>query len=275
MTEPAEPMSITWSIITVTYNSAETLLMHWSKTTVPSDTEWIVVDNDSSDNSAEVARSLGARVIQPGANLGFSAANNLAYRSSRGKYVAFVNPDVVVDWESLIILRHEIARSNAIVAPQLTNPDGSLQPNGRGVPSLPYKIQNRLRLDKEHSSYRYYAADGERRYVCWAIGAAIASSRSQFDRLEGPWDDRYFLYYEDADICLRAWQRNIAVMVTGEVRWRHTWARETIGLSWLPWKREFASMAKFYGRFPKFLVFARAPRYLRACQARWGEVVPW
>src|SRR5690606_14305607 len=104
---------------TVAYHSAATLEAHWDGAR-PDDVEWIVVDNASADGSAEVAERLGARVIRRADNVGFSKANNEGLANARGRYIAFVNPDVRVDFATLPTLERLIDEHDAIVAPQLT-----------------------------------------------------------------------------------------------------------------------------------------------------------
>ncbi|MGO4234685.1 glycosyltransferase family 2 protein [Pseudarthrobacter sp. YAF2] len=244
---------IRWSIITVSYNSAEVLEQHW-QTDIPAGVEWIVVDNCSTDSSVATAKDLGARVIELEKNAGFSAANNIGLRESLGEYVAFVNPDVVVGWESLQDLELLINESGGLVSPQLLNPDGSKQPNGRGAPSLSSKIRNRLNSNTG-STYQVLANEGETKYVAWLIGAVIAGSAASFVALRG-WDESYFLYYEDKDISLRAWRHGIPVLLCGDVTWKHSWARATKHFSFGPWKREIASGLRFYSREPRLLYTA-------------------
>jgi GT2 family glycosyltransferase len=239
-----------WSLITVTYNSAETLRRNWTGSDLPEGSEWIVVDNGSTDDSAGVAESLGARVIRSSENRGFSAANNLGYSHAGGDFIGYINPDVRVDAAGLARLAEVAAASGGLVAPQLLNPDGSEQPNGRGYPLLTAKIRNRLRGGDPH--YLLRSEDGSPRAVCWAMGAAILGSRGAVDRIGG-WDPTFFLYYEDKDICLRSWRADAPVLLVPDARWVHEWARETTGFRWAPWRREIASMARFYSRYPEFL----------------------
>jgi N-acetylglucosaminyl-diphospho-decaprenol L-rhamnosyltransferase len=86
------------------------------------------------------------------------------------------------------------------------------------------------------------------------MGAAIAITRRAFDALAG-WDDGFFVYYEDADLGVRAWQQGLSVRVDGDVRWRHGWGRETgRGFSANAWRLELASAWRFYRKHPYCLV---------------------
>ncbi len=246
--------SIGCSLITVTYNSADTLERCWSGVELPAWVEWIVVDNASSDNSADIAERLGARVVRSKDNGGFSAANNLGLGYARGNFIGFVNPDVTLDLDGIAVLEAVARQRDALVAPQLLHPDGSEQPNGRGYPLLTAKIRNRLR--GQDPRYLLRSPDGEPRAVCWVMGAAVFGTRSMIERLGG-WDPHFFLYYEDKDISLRAWTEGSGVYLVPAVRWIHGWARETTSFRFAPWRRELASMVKFYRRYPEFLGSAR------------------
>ncbi|WP_433931502.1 glycosyltransferase [Curtobacterium flaccumfaciens] len=244
--------AVTWHIVTVSFNSATELRKHWANTSLPASTRWTVVDNASTDESVSVARELGAHVIPLDSNVGFGAANNVAARSVSAQYVLFVNPDVEVRFESLPDMAKTLERKQGIVlAPQLLEPDGRLQPSGRGFPALSSKVLNRL-PGADSRNYQILASDGERRYVSWAIGAAIAMSGATFDRLG--WDERFFVYYEDSDLGLRAWKSGHPVVLDGTVRWVHAWARETASLNVRAWRLELPSMFKFYSRYPHLLL---------------------
>jgi N-acetylglucosaminyl-diphospho-decaprenol L-rhamnosyltransferase len=234
------------SLVTVTYNSAATLNACWMNLGIDW-AQWVVVDNCSSDRSAEVARDLGATVIELPRNMGFSAANNIGVEHAKGDVLVFCNPDVVVDQPGIDRLAHRAASTGAIVAPQLTNPDGSLQENGRGAPYPHRKLRHMFGSQhKLDLAYARIAHPGQFRQVVWVMGAAVAMSRGTFDRIGG-WNDGYFIYYEDAEICLRALESRISTYVDGDVNWQHGWARETSrGFSMAAWKREVASAVKFY-----------------------------
>lgn len=214
---------------------------------------------------------LGARVIEAGRNLGFSAANNRALAVATGDYVAFVNPDVSVQPQDLDALARVINATGGLVAPQLLNDDGSAQPNGRGMPLLAHKIRNRLQGADAGNGYRIVAMDDESTFAFWVIGAALAMTRETAEALGG-WNERFFLYYEDKDICIRAWQHRLPTVLSGSVRWRHGWARDTTRLRLRPWLHEIASLIKFYGAYPEFLVGGRlAQRRHPLATAQTGE----
>lgn len=239
------------SLITVAYNSARTLERFWAGRPFSS-YRWTVVDNGSTDDSREVARGLGAQVVEMGSNLGFSAANNAGVSSTDAEVLIFCNPDVTVTAEGIEALVGHVRRHGGIVAPQLVNADGSPQENGRGAPYPMRKVGHLL--GRHDVRYLRLAEPGRSIEVVWAMGAAVAVRRSDFDRLGG-WDERFFLYYEDADLCLRARAAGMPVRVDGNIRWVHGWGRATRrGMSLTAWRHELASAARFYQAHPYCLL---------------------
>ncbi|WP_461475028.1 glycosyltransferase [Microbacterium sp. HJ5] len=260
-----------WSLITVSYNSAPALRRYWSAVR-PDHVEWIVVDNGSSDDSVQVAQALGATVIAAGRNLGFSAANNRGLASATGDFIAFVNPDVRVEFDDLQPLSAVVDAVGGLVAPQLVHDDGSLQPNGRGMPVLAHKVQNRLSSGAAKTGYLILAADGETRFVFWAIGAVVAGRAATVRALRG-WNERFFVYYEDKDLSLRAWREGYPVAVAGRFRWTHGWARETLRFRLRPWLLELDSLVRFYTLYPELLLGGGIARRRHAlASARAGRI---
>ena len=244
-----------WSLITVTYNSAEDLI-RFPAGPLPADVEWIVVDNGSRDESANVALSQGARVVSLSENVGFGRANNVGLGYATGTHIGFINPDVQIKYDDLPALARLLddALEECLVAPQLIDPDGTAQPNGRGVPTVLRKLGHRLNL--KDTGYRIYANPGEQIYVAWAMGAALCGKRTTIATLGG-WNEAFFVYYEDHDEGLRAWAHKIPVILTGDVRWVHGWARETTTFTVRPWLFEIHGAWKFFSRYPGLLISHR------------------
>ncbi|WBC14309.1 glycosyltransferase family 2 protein [Micromonospora sp. WMMA1998] len=260
--------------MTVTYNSADTLRRCWRG---DKPYEWIVVDNASSDDSAAVAQQLGARVIRLPENVGFARANNVALREAAGSHLLFANPDLEIRPDGLDVLARHLDAHGGLVAPQLLSSDGVPQPNGRGFPYATAKLGNRKLwpLSRLHASYRMVVAPGEVRYVAWLMGAAVAGRTADLVALGG-WNERFFLYYEDHELGLRAWRRGLPVALLGDVRWIHHWARATNSFRWSPAHTlELRSARTFFGMFPEFLVgLPPAARRHRRAARLIGSPVP-
>lgn len=240
-----------WAFVTVTYNSRAHLLRHWTQfASMHPDSEWIVVDNASSDGSADLAASLGAHVVRLSQNTGFAHANNRGLRRVASSHVMFVNPDVSIPADlSLAPLERW---KNALVAPRLMNVDGSVQDSARGLPYLSRKIRNRLgeRIGPHSDYVRRDLATPTR--IAWAMGAAVGGPTDLF-RTIGGWNDDYFLYYEDHEIGLRAWETGAQVIYDPRVEFVHEWQRATTSFERAAWSFEVRSMRTFYRQYPSLL----------------------
>jgi N-acetylglucosaminyl-diphospho-decaprenol L-rhamnosyltransferase len=245
--------SADWTIVTVTFNSAEHLRTCWSSGP-PGEATWLVVDNMSCDDTVTVARDLGAQVIEMDENVGFSTANNVGLRHVQTSWVAFVNPDVTVGKEGDLERLARVAEANqGFVAPQLLNVDGTEQRNARGLPYPLSKLAHRsLRLPGVDLSEYVRVGFDAPVYVAWVMGAALAGLTSDFREIDG-WDERFFLYYEEHDIGLRAWRIGKPVVVDPSVRWVHRWQRATARMELAPWRHELRSARRFYRKYPQLL----------------------
>lgn len=158
--------------------------------------EIVAVDSGSRDAGARVARAAGARVVSLPDNPGYGAANNAGVLAAQADVVALLNPDVVLRDDGLLRLAAAARGHDALHAPRLLEPDGSVQGSAHPLPGsgaafaralLPGPLRRRA---------------GERA-AGWAIGAALVARRATLLDL-GPFDERAFLFYEDLDLCLRA-----------------------------------------------------------------------
>jgi len=177
----------------------------------PLELEIIVVDNDSGDGSVQMlaAEFPAVRVIANRRNAGFGAANNQAFAASRAPFVALLNPDAVVLDGALDRMLEQIKASPAlaVLGCRLLNADGSLQKwTGGAFPTLwtlarhylfldrllPGRLRAPLYLDRD------VARDIE---VDWVSGACMMLRREALG--ERIFDEAYFMYGEDMDLCHR------------------------------------------------------------------------
>lgn len=184
--------------------------------------ELIYVDNCSEDGSVEMISDSFPEVIilKNDKPLGFGANNNLGAKKANGKYIAIINPDIQFQKGSLDYLAeyHNTLNFNAILVPKLVNPDGTLQYSARGFVTGQSFVQRILTKGNDHtksvSLKKYLLKDinaEKTQYVDWAIGAAFFMKRSLYESLGG-FDEDYFLYLEDTDLCLRAWKKGNPVI---------------------------------------------------------------
>jgi N-acetylglucosaminyl-diphospho-decaprenol L-rhamnosyltransferase len=204
-----------WAAVIVNYNAGEVLLRCVDSVlgdTSAGPVELVVVDNDSTDGSAaalERARP-GVTVIAAGSNLGYARAANLGIAATRAPVVAVLNPDTVLGrgTAAAMLARLEAEPAVGAAGPQLRNPDGSVYPSARTVPSLMEAVGHGLLHfvapdNRFTRRYRQTEADPSRpRQVDWVSGAAVWLRRQALDAVGG-WDERYFMYVEDVDLCWR------------------------------------------------------------------------
>lgn len=190
------------SVIIVSYNTAE-LTVACLQSVLASQhitLEVFVVDNASGDDSANIIRQAfpAVRVIANDTNRGFGVANNQALKESSGRYIVFLNPDTTVEPNTLAsLIAHMDAHPEiGLAGPKVVNPDGSRQD------SVSYR----------YPGHRYGLADlgalpGE---IACVLGACQIASASLLKAIGG-FDEDFFLYGEDQDICLRIRKRGLEI----------------------------------------------------------------
>ncbi len=177
--------------------------------------EVIVVDNRSADGSVEAAARAapGSIVLRNDRNVGFAAALNRGLAASRGRHLLWMNPDAMLLDRGLVdLVRYLDATPEVgIVGPQLVDPDGAVQLSCRAFPSYGaaighrYSLLTRLFPNNPYSRH-YLRTDFDHRAIAdvdWVSGACLLQRREVSDRI-GPLDERFFMYCEDVDFCLRA-----------------------------------------------------------------------
>lgn len=188
--------------------------------------ECIVVDNDSRDGTVDYLRSEHpwAMVIRNNENVGFGRACNLGFRQVRTPYVLLINPDAHLPIEGLgAMVRFLDCHPNAgIVGPAVRQPDGSLQLAGKLL--TPGNVI--LRAARWPSSFQQRRAiiPGEAPFRTeWLSGSLLLVRKQVLDELSG-FDPRFFLYFEDDDLCRRALDRGCDIWALGEVVGEHVHA---------------------------------------------------
>lgn len=176
--------------------------------------EVLVVDNASEDGSREMIRAQFPQVqlIVNSTNIGFGAGNNAALPHASGRYLLFLNSDTVVTDSALygMVRFADASPDIGVVGPKLLNADSSLQYSCRRYPNLGAGFFRSTPLGRLFPNNRfatdYLMTDWDHattRDVDWVSGAALMIRRALVDQI-GCFDEDYYMYCEDVDLCWRA-----------------------------------------------------------------------
>ena len=211
------------TVIVVTFNSAHCIpYLAPTLATLP---HTVIVDNASEDDTVELATQTmpNGKVIVNQRNLGFGAANNIALRQVKTNYALLLNPDCVPEagFFEQILLAAEMFPDSAIIAPQLVD---------RGnIPDVNY-YWRLTQLASKGVQAEGACCVG---FVCGA--AMLLNMRVMRD--VGFFDETFFLYYEDADLCQRAFNLRKPIVVIPGITMMHLSRSSVRGVS--PLKGEY------------------------------------
>lgn len=222
------------SVLIVSYNSRAQLgglLKALRRELAGLQGEVLVVDNASNDGSADYveARHPWVRLLRSPRNLGFAAGNNLGARHARGRWLLLLNPDAVPEPGTLAraIALMQAHPEVGLAGARLFDIEGHDQPSARSFPrlSLEFYVLSGLAARCPRSRQlgamdRTWADPAQPAEVDWVPGAFAMLPRQLFEQLGG-FDERYFLYYEEVDLCRRIQATGYRVMYWPELRVRH------------------------------------------------------
>jgi GT2 family glycosyltransferase len=225
------------TVVLVNYNSGALARCCLESVTVDlAGSAWsaIVIDNASADGSAAGLEGLPrTRIVRNATNVGFGRAVNQAARETDAPLLWLLNPDCEVVPGAFRALCDTLDRHGdcAITAPQLLNADGSVQASARGAPTAWTGLFGRhtllTRFFPSSSMARrnlpaqdLVSSGVESAVVDWVMGASMLV-RADLFRVVGGFDEGYFLYWEDADLCRRLRNRGWTTRYVPRARVRH------------------------------------------------------
>ena len=222
------------SVVIVTHNSADVLTP--CLRSIPAFAEVIIVDNASSDGwrSAVDRCRPETRTVSLDMNVGFGAACNRGARIASRSVVVFMNPDVVVMADTLAHLTRRIEESSAplIVGPEIQDQEGRRLYVCRRRSRLSHDIFNLLALRRVPCRFQVYLPPRHPIYrrggtVDSVQGACLAVARARFLSING-FDERFFLYSEEEDLCERFRRMGGAIVYDPAVAVQHRWGTSTM-----------------------------------------------
>jgi hypothetical protein len=213
------------SVIIVNYNVRQFLenaLASLTRAAAGMQVEIFVVDNASSDGSVEMVRAKfpGVTVMENSVNVGFARANNAAIRRAQGKYLLLVNPDTVVQEDTLRTMVEFFGShpDAGLAGCKILNPDGTFQlPCRRSFPTPWVAFTKIFGLSALFPGSRLFGRynltylDPDRTYQVDAVsGSFMMITRAAFERVGGL-DESFFMYGEDLDWCYRVQESGFRV----------------------------------------------------------------
>lgn len=218
---------MTVSVIIVNFNGGtyteqclRSLQQHWPS----SIHDVIVVDNASTDGSPDRIKELfpSITLLRMPQNRGFGAANNAGAKAAGGDFLFFLNNDTVITQDPVTplmeLLQHD--PQCGIAAPLLYNMDGSYQVSFGEFPSPAAEARMR-RISKDAAQQHLMEPRGTDKSVRdWVSGAAFMMRASDFSSIGG-FDERFFMYFEDVDLCRRVRNRGMQCLLVPAARLIH------------------------------------------------------
>lgn len=268
-----------WSVVIVSWNvraDLEECLNSLQKISFEIPLNVIIVDNGSVDGSILLENKFtNFRWILNKNNRGFAGANNQAREFINTPYVLFLNPDTIITENifttlSDFFLTHQ---KTGIVGPKILNPNGSHQ---RSIRRFPKVWQILFELMKGANIYpkllkKYYAFDLRPNKIQLAdqvMGSAFAIKKETLDKI-GWWDEKYFLWFDEVDLCYRATKAGYEIWYMPTVSLIHKggasfWQWRALKRQW-----QFATSASYYfskniSKFKGRLIWLASPLWFAA-----------
>lgn len=245
-------------VIVVSWNSAATI--EACLRSVPPGLPVVLVDNASSDDTLDRARSArpDVHVIALDENLGFGRASNLGARQFEGRDVLLLNPDAALLPGAFDLLVETLAQEPTLgmVGPLITDEAGGLELSWGDDPTL----MTEWRRQREHNHPPALASLAPGR-VDWVTGACCLIRRAAWDACGG-FDEGYFLYFEDLDLCRRVRALDFGVLFDPRAEVRHLRGVSAAGLGVHKAERYRASQLRYYRRYAPPLTWLGLRLYL-------------
>jgi hypothetical protein len=254
----------TLSIIIVNYRSSRCLKKNLAsiQDKIKIEPEIIVVNNDEAEDLTELQNIYPRlKIIEHKKNIGLGAGANLGFKHCSGDILLFLNPDTEILSDGIEAVLAEFSQDSklGILGSGLVMSDGKRQSWSAGYETgLIDILRNNLKIPKSKKIWK----SKEKRYVDWVSGTALFMRKTTYQKLNG-FDERFFMYFEDMDLCKRTSLVGERVLYFPEFEVRHTGGESYAGLN--SQKKDYFESLAFYfkkhysswhGKLIKFLGLA-------------------
>jgi GT2 family glycosyltransferase len=245
------------SVVVVNYETRD--LLRSCLHTLPPGLEVVVVDNASRDGSVEMVRAEfpGVRIVENRENTGYGAGANFGVRACSREFVLVLNSDTLLAPDTIERLERAMDASPAaaLLGPRLLNADGTLQPS-----CFPFPGTSRWLVENEpvvrmagwippvRRRLLCYSPPSVRTRVPWVLGAALAMRRAVFEQVGG-FDETFFMYYEEVDLCRRFWAAGWSVEHVPDAEVTHLGGASTSQFRAAMAVEHFRSTLRYYHRY--------------------------
>lgn len=192
--------------VIVTFNSGDVLAECLDSLLAATVSSIIVVDNLSTDETISIATARPqVQLVVSADNRGFAAANNRGLALTKTPFVLFINPDTLVTPPDAIQGLIEFMTAHpqaAAAAPRLRWPNGAIQPYAFGSDPTPAYIIRRALYRHLLRRPMHDWQSAEAQQVDWVSGACLLARTGALKEIGG-WDESFFMYFEDNDLCRR------------------------------------------------------------------------
>ena len=241
----------TWNTAKITQRCVETINKY-----IPS-AEIIVIDNGSTDNTLQLLSKIKKiKIVENHTNLGFAKANNIGLKFTTSDYVVFMNSDIKLVDNSLLTMVEYLKSHKEIglIGPKFLNPD--MSPQASVFP--PQTCLNAFKefwLGHKNAYSKYIPNNNIPTKVSYISGGCIAVNKIFFEKI-GNWNEKYFFYYEDMDLCRQVtlFNKDIIFYPKCQIIHEHGASGKNIVDSQNQWRRLIPSSKKFHGIFKHYLI---------------------
>lgn len=226
----------------ITYQTITSIIKHNTD-----NFEIILVDNASMDGSKEFFENLkieNFKYIYNDENFGFGKANNIGFKYSRGDYIYILNSDTLLntyDIDEIIKKKFVQYKNVGIIATKVQYPDGTLQPNVQSFSSLKTVFLRLLKVGEFVRNNKFllkffiwlpwkpkfiqayldnFNSERKEEFIEWASGCSLIFKREVYEKIGG-FDENFFMYTEDEEICYRAKLAGYKILYTPDILITH------------------------------------------------------